>query len=252
MEVGLLIAAALPAGFLIGAFAIGCVLLAPALSALAGTPVHDAVALSLAGFVVTGVAAVVMQSRASLRAGWWILASAAPGAAMGATALQYLPGPVVSLLIAVCVQAAGLRIVWGRTIASGGDTPTAARGAAIGAATGAGSALTGTGGALILMPILLRLGVDIRTTIALGQAIQLPIALAATIANAGFGRLDAWNAIVVGAALLAGMAIGTAAADRLAARDLRRWVGVLLIGAGALLGVGAVVALWTWVFVPAE
>jgi len=77
----------------------------------------------------------------------------------------------------------------------------------------------------------------------LGQAIQLPVSLAATITNASFGWIDVLDAAVVGVALLAGMLIGQAVAERLDAIRLRLCLAVILIGTGAWLGFGVLRAL---------
>jgi uncharacterized membrane protein YfcA len=52
--------------------------------------------------------------------------------------------------------------------------------AAIGAGVGYVSALTGTGGPVSLMPVLLALKVDVLSAVGLGQAIQVPIGALAT------------------------------------------------------------------------
>ena len=73
----------------------------------------------------------------------------------------------------------------------------------------------GTGGPLILVPILLWRGADARTANSLGQAAQLPVSVAATIANAGFGFIDATRAVVIGGSLLVGVLVGQRVARRL-------------------------------------
>src|SRR5690606_27702394 len=71
--------------------------------------------------------------------------------------------------------------------------------AVVGAFTGVTSALTGTGGPLVLMPILVSLEVPLLAALGLAQAIQLPIAVLATAGNVAVGALDVATGALLGA-----------------------------------------------------
>ena len=75
----------------------------------------------------------------------------------------------------------------------------------IGAVTGFFSALSGTGGPLILIPLMLWSSVPITMAIGLAQSIQLPISIFATIGNSWSGILNLSIAIP----LATGIAFGT-------------------------------------------
>ena len=69
----------------------------------------------------------------------------------------------------------------------------------IGFITGFGSAITGTGGPLILVPLIIFLGLPVLTAIGLSQAIQLPIAAFASAGNWMSGNLNFELALVIAA-----------------------------------------------------
>ena len=75
----------------------------------------------------------------------------------------------------------------------------------IGAFTGFFSALSGTGGPLILIPLMLWSSVPITIAIGLAQSIQLPISVFATIGNSWSGILN----LSVAIPLATGIAFGT-------------------------------------------
>ena len=75
----------------------------------------------------------------------------------------------------------------------------------IGAVTGYFSALSGTGGPLILIPLMLWSSVPITMAIGLAQSIQLPISIFATVGNSWSGILNLSIAIP----LATGIAFGT-------------------------------------------
>jgi uncharacterized membrane protein YfcA len=105
----------------------------------------------------------------------------------------------------------------------------------IGALTGLLSALTGTGGPLVLVPMMIWLELPILTAIGLSQAVQLPIAALATAGNFMFGSPD----ILLGGVLAAGLASGAAAgaffAHSLGKDLLKPLVGIVLIIVGCLI-----------------
>src|SRR5262249_11750210 len=104
-----------------------------------------------------------------------------------------------------------------------------------GAVTGFVSALTGTGGPLVLVPILLWLGSPVLTAIGLSQAIQLPVSLAATAGNFYNGNLDLRLAGSLALGMPLGIWLGSKLAGALPRRTLQRAVALLLIAAGVLV-----------------
>lgn len=232
-----LIAAGLPIGFLIGVVGIGGVLLAPLLAHLFGRDIHEAVSLALASFVLGGAvaAAGARRSEAALRlADWCLLAALVPGALAGSLVTPFIPAAALSLVISVCIVLAGISCLGGAKA-----EPTVRKGLgpavfiAIGLAAGCLSVISGTGGPMILVPMLLAVGMEVRRMLAISQVAQLPVAATATFANALSGTLDFAAAGVLGVSVVAGMLAGLAVARRLDAAMLRRCVAWCLVVAGA-------------------
>ncbi|MGB7019276.1 MAG: sulfite exporter TauE/SafE family protein, partial [Xanthobacteraceae bacterium] len=111
---------------------------------------------------------------------------------------------------------------------------------AVGGVTGFLSSLTGTGGPLVLVPIMISMSVPVLTAVGLSQAIQLPVAVAATLGNVLYGKLD----LTLGGVLAVGLTVGSWFGAKLAhivpRTLLRRIVSVvlLMIGAFILIDVG--------------
>jgi uncharacterized membrane protein YfcA len=159
-----------------------------------------------------------------------------PGALVGAASNVALAPEVLTAVIAVALAAAAVRALTLRgtaTSSAGRDLSSWAM-LAIGVAVGFGSALTGTGGPVLLIPIMLLAGGGVVMTIATSQPIQLPIALAATVAFLAYGELDWDLGLVLGLAQVAGVVVGARLGHRLPAEALRNLVGMAL-GVSALI-----------------
>lgn len=229
----------LVAGALIGSIGIGGVLIVPALVYLLGVPVHMAVAAALAGLLASGLVGTWVHGRGS-SIHWpsvlWLSAGALPAACLGAWAASLAPALVLEMAIGVLAGVAGVRALAVRaTVGGQGARQQPARPAlmAAGGVTGLLSALTGTSGPLVLVPILIELNMPVLAAVGLSQAIQLPIAAVATAGNAALGAIDwvlaAWLALGLGV----GTAFGARLAHRLPALLLRRIVAVMLTLVGA-------------------
>ena len=105
----------------------------------------------------------------------------------------------------------------------------------IGALVGFGSSLTGTGGPVLLVPILITLHYPALKSIGISQAIQLPIAVFAVIGFWLYGQIDLGLGLHLGIAQAAGVYIGAHIAHRLPIVQLRRLVAIALIGVGAMM-----------------
>jgi uncharacterized protein len=100
---------------------------------------------------------------------------------------------------------------------------------AIGLVTGFGSSLTGTGGALILIPILLFAHIEVKQALGLAQAIQVPIGVVASVVNFYSGCLDLALGSLIAVAVGAGVLTGAAYAHRSSSTQLKFWVGLSLV-----------------------
>lgn len=235
--------AALVIGALIGSIGIGGILLSPFLIGVVGLDVRDAITISSASFIATGAAAFFMFARTErghlagdLARGWPLVIATLPGAFVGALALGYAPKRLSLAVLAALLVATGVRVLAQRASA-GRDEVTRATSrradCAVGVLGGFVSALTGTGGPMVLVPIELWRGVPLLAAVAIGQVAQLPIAATATLGNALAGGVDAVAASAIGVALVPGVFVGRRVASALPLAWLTRALAVLLIALGA-------------------
>lgn len=242
-ELALTATAALVIGALIGAIGIGGVLLTPWLTQVIGLPIREAIVISSFAFIGTGVAALVISLRTLRGANsinWPLIVTTAPGALLGAWALAVIPGRFAMALLAILTIAVGIRALL-RNSASHEHHARPARvpGVAVGGLTGFASALTGTGGPMVLVPILLWTGTALREAILLGQAVQLPIAAMATAGNLLVGGVDVRAGAAIGLMLVPGAFLGNRLAGVLPLATLTRVVGLTLIAAGTSFAIKA-------------
>ena len=229
--------AAIALGMAIGATGIGGVLLVPILTLALGIDVKRAIAAALLSYLPACVIAVTMYARRGSivwRDAWPLCLAALPAAWLGARAARGAPGTLLEAAIGVLLLAGGLYAVrTPRNAASGGRRLGSGVLLGLGAGTAFVSALTGAGGAFVLLPALLLLDMPVLPAIGLGQAIALPIAGLASVANMQAGLIDAPLAALLAAGLSAGIAVGTPIAHALPQLVLRRLLGALVVAAGA-------------------
>jgi uncharacterized membrane protein YfcA len=227
---------AVPVGVLIGTVGIGGVLLPPALTGLGGLDIHAAAGTSSWCFLFTGLVGTVGYARHQAmpwRFGGLLTLGAAPAAAAGALVNGAVPATALWLSLAAVITGSGAFNLWARPRETR-ELP-AAGAVATGVVVGFGSALTGTGGPVLLVPVLLALGVPALTTIAAGQLIQLPIVGFATLGYAAHGSVHFGLGSLLGGLAGAGALLGTRLARRLRGRHLHRVVSAALVGFGAFL-----------------
>ena len=236
----------LMSGGLIGCVGVGGVILVPALHYLAGVPLKTAIAAAMFAYLLSGaVGTFVFARKKSIR--WemtvplWL--AAMPSALIGALAVSIAPARALELVIGLLTAGSGIHaLTSGGEREDGHDSPVSKGYLGMaGAVTGFLSALTGTGGPLVLIPILLWVHLPVLTAIGLAQAIQLPIAVLATAGNFYAGSLDVWLGFVIGAGIVFGTWAGAWLAHVLPRKTLRRIVAVLLALVGAAILVQIVV-----------
>lgn len=227
---------ALPVGVCIGTVGIGGVLLPPALTGLAGLDIHAAAGTSSWCFLFTGLVGTLGYARHQAmpwRFGGLLTLGAAPAAAAGALVNGLVPATALWLVLAVVTAGSGGYNLWARPREARELPAPAAVG--VGAAVGFGSALTGTGGPVLLVPVLLALGVPALTTIAAGQLIQLPLVGFATLGYAAQGSVHFGLGTALGVLAGAGTFLGTRLARRLRGQHLHRVASAALVGFGGFL-----------------
>ena len=105
----------------------------------------------------------------------------------------------------------------------------------IGAVTGIGSSMSGTGGPLVLIPILLWLQVPVLAAVGLSQVIQVPISVFATAGNLVYGVIDFTTAAAVSVVLMIGVWFGARIAHRVSSLAMKRFVSVALLAVGVAM-----------------
>jgi uncharacterized membrane protein YfcA len=230
-------------GFLIGFGGIGGVLLAPALSVIGGLPIQEAIRICMWVYVVSGVVGTAMFLRNNYIRGRMLLALTAgvcPSALAGAFALNWIGAPHLEILMAVVIFTSGLFTLNRLHFVDSGQASLNETGlVAIGLVTGFGSSLTGTGGALILIPILLFAHIEVKQALGLAQAIQVPIGVVASVVNFYSGCLDLALGSLIAVAVGAGVLVGAAYAHRSSSTQLKFWVGLSLVLVSLVYGLHA-------------
>jgi uncharacterized membrane protein YfcA len=232
---------AVAVGALIGSVGVGGVLLVPALVLTGVLGAHAATATSSWAFLFTGVVGTYRYGRHG-NIPWPLVgrlsAGAIPAALVGVWVNQLLSGELVVLVLAAVTLFAGIYTL--RPSARGhrerlGDVLAVCTGAVV----GFGSALTGTGGPVLLVPALLALGVSPLLAVAASQVIQLPIV---GMASAGYlvaGDVHIGLGTALGVAAAVGVLAGEAVARRASPARLRVAVALACIAAGLSLFAGA-------------
>ncbi len=238
-----LAAIALAVGFFIGAVGVGGVLLIPALSWLGGMPIHQATATALFTFLFTGIAGTwLFQRRGSIE---WditlpVLAGALIFSYLGAGAKAMIAAPALTLIIALLVILAGTYVLFPARRADGGYRNGRSRAQqllllSVGAVAGFGSGLSGAGGPLFSVPMMLVLGFAPLSAVGAGQVLQIVAALFGTLGYLQYGSIDFLLAGWIVLFELAGLASGARAAHAASALVLRRAAAALCVLAGVAM-----------------
>ena len=228
-------------GVLIGCVGIGGVLLVPILTYIFHIDIHIAIAAAMFSYMFSGiVGTLIYAKKGSIE--WpqtiWLIIGAAPAAFVGAKITLTIPGQYLQLLVSLFVVIAGINAMRNqKSIKASQKITNPCALLSIGVITGIGSALTGTGGPLFIVPIMVSLKIAAHTAIGFSQAIQLPIASLATISNLLYGSVD----LIVGGVIATGIIIGSTFGAKLAhlftstkMNHILAWVlvtvGIMMIG----------------------
>ncbi len=226
-------------GTLIGMAGVGGVLLVPSLVFLCGFPIQTAIPSALAAYLASGLlASAVFIKHKSLN--WatakWLCCAAVPGALLGTWIIQTASPLLLQLIPGLLSLFSGVNSL----MKGSGETNSARHLHRItlllmGLVTGLLSALSGTGGPLVMLPMLIYLKIPVLEAIGLSQAIQVPIATTSTIGNILFGQLDWRLSATVAIGLLCGVWAGSKLAHKFDKRVLHSLVSCVLVAAGILI-----------------
>jgi len=230
------------AGLAMGATSLGGVLVAPVLHGLRGEPMASAIAASSFAFLLTGLLALGQSEGPILKrikADAPLHLGALVGAATGAALSALTPDGWIRLWIGLIALGSGLHNLWSlhRTSERSDSKPplmwpSSLELSGIGLVVGLGSALSGTGGPLLLLPWLLARSCPIDRSIASALVIQVPIAVAASSMHLMSDRLGVGLGLTVAVVLLPCAWVGRQIARHAPSTRLRQSVSALLIAAG--------------------
>ena len=238
-----LAAVALVVGTLIGAVGIGGVLLVPALMALGPLTAHEAASTSLATFIFTGLLGTwLFQRQGSID---WpktgvVCASAVAFSALGAIAAKQFSAVVLVRIIALLIVFAGAYIFMPKPQGSGPErSALRERGVLmlVGALAGFGSGLSGAGGPLFSVPLMLVAGFAPLLAVGTSQVLQIVSAGAGTLANWSYGMIDWQLGALVTVFELVGVLAGVRIAHAASMHQLKRGAALLCLVVGTLMGI---------------
>jgi uncharacterized membrane protein YfcA len=235
MSMALLLASCLVLGIFIGAAGVGGVLLIPALMTFSNLTVHQAAATALFSFLFTGVLGTwLFMRRGSIewRTSLPVCVGAFAFSYIGAAAGIIVPAAVLTWIVAAVILGAGLNILLRRSppqIDGGQRHPNAKALFGVGALSGFGAGISGAGGPLFSVPLMLGLHFDPLVTVGSGQVVQIAAALSGSLGNWSHGTIQYGLAAPVTAAELIGVVAGVKLAHVAGAKQLRYGASILCI-----------------------
>lgn len=226
-------------GILIGATAVGGVILIPLINYLGGLPIHNAMATGLFTFFFTGVTATVifqrygsMDWKVALPVSLGCLITAYIGARVnaftGAAALYAILGLIVTVSSLYSLIPPRRSDFLGRFGPRGQSVTLFILGLAAGFLCG----LTGLGGGPIALPLMLMVGCNPLSTIATGQVLQFVISISGSVSNIANGFVDFGMAWWVALLEVSGIFFGVRIAHKLPIPTLKKLVAGLSLAVG--------------------
>ena len=238
--IGALVVLSLVVGALIGAVGIGGILLVPGLVFLGKLAIHAASATALFSFLFTGIVSTWLYLRhgtLDIRASAWVCGGAIVSSFAGAYVNSLTDALVLARIIGTVIVLAGLNVLFPlrrAEVAVEGKRRSALL-LSVGIAAGFGSGLTGAGGPLFSVPIMLGLGFPPLMSIGVSQVLQVISSVFGTLGNLAYGSVDLRAALWIVPAQLVGVAIGVAIAHRANVAQLRRMAGWLCVISGTFI-----------------
>ncbi len=249
MGTALILVASAAIGITLGLTALGGFLLVPVLAALGPMPLAEAIAISLFTSIPSALFMLTQFRRqgvpVGVGAGSTIAASALGGFAGGLAMPALAPGTLALLLALVVLTAStlalvdvGARLSARRAAGAPGDgraegAPSAATRAIVAVASASIASMTGAGGPVISIPLLLSIGTPVRDAIIASLWMMLAGTSTATALNLVHGTVRLPLALACTAVILAGNVIGMRLARGLDTTTYRRLVATT----GVLTGV---------------
>ena len=224
-------------GSLIGSVGTGGILLTPLLFYGLGMDIHVAMAASSFSFFFTGVVGTYRYQNQGL-INWryfaYLTLGIVPFAYLGAVANNSSPDHFLSLVLAIFLLGAGLHSIIQKK-QEGIDHISFRTLLFMGFGIGFFSAFTGTGGPVLLIPLLMSIKYPLRKAVGVSQAIQIPLAIFASIGFLMRGQLDLELGLVLGIGQSIGVLLGVFLASKLTLSFLEYLIAGVLIISGLVM-----------------
>jgi len=246
LSLAALLVVAFIVGGLVGCTGVGGVMIVPAMTFLIGIEPHAAIAAALFSYIFSGITTTAVHARRkSIQ--WPVVflvwSCTAPAALAGAFLVWAVPGTFLLAGIGVLTLVAAGRALIPSSEGEQFREITPGRLGLFGAIAGFGSSLTGTGGPIIMIPLLVWARVSPLPLLGLAQSLQVPIAILATIANLIVGEVNFALGAVNAVGLIFGVIAGTRLAYRLPVATLRQLIAWVLILLGLFM-IGQIAYEW--------
>jgi uncharacterized membrane protein YfcA len=249
MSMALLLACCLVVGIFIGAVGVGGVLLIPALMIFSNLTVHQAAATALFSFLFTGILGTwlfIRRGSIEWRASLPVCIGAFAFSYIGAATGGMVPATMLTWIVAMVILGAGLNILLrhgSRHIGSGEKHPTPKVLFGVGALSGFGAGISGAGGPLFSVPLMLGLHFDALVAVGTGQVVQIAAAFSGSLNNWSHDTIQYGLAAPVTAVELIGVAAGVKLAHVAGGKQLRYGAAMLCI-VSAIGMVAKTIASW--------
>lgn len=232
-----LLASCLVVGVFIGAVGVGGVLLVPALMMFARLSVHQAAATALFSFLFTGLLGGGLFSRRGT-IDWKVAGPVCAGAFAlsfaGAAVGSRIPAAILMWIIAAILLTASLYIVLPNSrkdpelrVDGNGNRRGMAALLGMGAVSGFGAGISGAGGPLFSVPLMLALQFDPLVAVGTGQVVQIASSFSGSLGNMGHGSIQYGLALPVTIVELIGVLLGVQIAHIARGDQLRFGAAVL-------------------------
>ena len=235
-------------GLIVGMTGIGGILAIPGMIVLADIAPHVAIATSLASFFLLAIISTInFRMMGVLDRSIWLplCAGALPSSLIGAWGNAFLPASLLLFLLGLIIILAGVgalhtwKALAGLSLAESRHKSLGI--ACVGAFAGVMAGLTGAGGPVLSIPILIALGIPPFPAMVSGMPLQLTTSFFGSMGNALHGLID-WDILLP---LSVTIAVGVVISNRLVkyvpAKVLKTTIGVLCL----LIGIAQCVrAIW--------
>lgn len=230
-------------GFLCGCTSIGGILLLPVLAACSGIGLHATMATCLFSFMFSAALGTWLHHRNGA-IDWGVTLPICLGAilfgSLGAFVKEYLGDSSLGILLAVLIILAGLNTLFpfrGNTLTIT-SLPLRKQNVVLfvlGAFVSFVAGLTGAGGPVLSVPLMIIMGYSPLLSVAVAQPFQVIAAASGSVGNMVLGSIDYVLAFWTTIAQLIGIVAGVMLAQRLNTTTLKKLVALMCIGTGLFL-----------------